>query len=286
LNWNLGEENTQSPDEQRDMAKYIVSMDPYPHPVVVHTFPHQQDQGYLPLLGRDSSIHGASLQNSWNSAHQRTLKWLKESAKAGQPWVVCNDEQGPASLGVPPDEGYAGFNGIALDAKETSKEGYTAHDIRKFTLWGTLTAGGGGVEYYFGYALPQNDLVCEDFRSRDRSWDYGRIALAFFREHRIPIIEMTNADELIGNPNNDNTRYCLAKPGHIYVVYLPHGGPSDLDLSRVTGQFQVDWYDPRRGGPLRQGEVTTLTAGGVRSLGRPPAEPSQDWVALIRKTAN
>ena len=34
-------------------------------------------------------------------------------------------------------------------------------------------AGGAGVEYYFGYSLPENDLLCEDFRSRDRSWDFA-----------------------------------------------------------------------------------------------------------------
>ena len=158
LNWNLGEENTQSSDEQRQMAKYIVDTDPYPHPVVVHTFPPQQDKIYTPLLGAGSVLHGASLQNSWNVAHQRTLKWVGESAKAGRPWVVCNDEQGPAGLGVPPDKGYAGHDGVAVDKKEPDKKGYTADDIRKRTLWGTLTAGGAGVEYYFGYQLPPERL--------------------------------------------------------------------------------------------------------------------------------
>lgn len=58
------------------------------------------------------------------------------------------------------------------------------HDIRKLTLWGTLMAGGAGVEYYFGYALPENDLVAQDVRSRDKSWDYCRIALDFFRTEK------------------------------------------------------------------------------------------------------
>jgi len=47
-------------------------------------------------------------------------------------------------------------------------------------------AGGAGVECYFGYQLPENDLLLEDFRSRDQSWDYCRIALGFFRDHAIP----------------------------------------------------------------------------------------------------
>ncbi len=53
---------------------------------------------------------------------------------------------------------------------------YTQHEVRKQTLWGVLMAGGAGVEYYFGYQFTQNDLVCEDWRSRDQSWDYCRIA--------------------------------------------------------------------------------------------------------------
>ena len=85
--------------------------------------------------------------------------------------------------------------------------GYTLHDIRKYTLWGNLMAGGAGVEYYFGYGLADNDLVAENFRSRDKSWDYGRIAIDFFHSQKIPFWEMTNVDELVGNDKHDNSRY-------------------------------------------------------------------------------
>ena len=29
---------------------------------------------------------------------------------------------------------------------------------------------------------------------------------------------------LVGNQNHDPRRYCFAKPGEIYLVYLPDGG--------------------------------------------------------------
>ena len=177
LNWNLGEENTQSTEQQNAMAGYIRELDPYDHLIVVHTYPNQQDQVYPPLLGKTSAITGTSLQNGWDQVHQRTLKWIAESKQAGRPWVVANDEQGPADMGVPPDPGYQGSDGKARQGKRT----YDLHDIRKQTLWGNLMAGGAGVEYYFGYTLPQNDLRCEDFRSRERSWEYCAIALRFFR---------------------------------------------------------------------------------------------------------
>ena len=157
LNWNIGEENTQSSEQQLAMAMNLRDTDPYGgHHIVVHTFPNRQEGVYPALLGSRSPFTGASLQMAWNAVHERTLRWVLASSQAKKPWVVANDEQGPANRGVPPDPGYSGFAG--KDAKGLDV-GYTLHDIRKLTLWGNLMAGGAGVEYYFGYGLPDNDLV-------------------------------------------------------------------------------------------------------------------------------
>ena len=291
LNWNIGEENTQSSDEIRDMVKFLHDTDPYRHHIVLHTFPPQQEQVYEPLLGDKSLLTGVSLQNPWNKVHQRTLQWRHASSAAGRPWVVANDEQNPASLGVPPDPGYKGHDGIAVEKqlKGPKAEGnfssrpYTLHDIRKLTLWGNLMAGGAGVEYYFGYALPENDLVAQDFRSRDKSWDYCRIALDFFRQNNIPFHEMTNANALIGNEKNDNSKFCFAKPGELYLVYLPNGGTTDLELSAAKGTFTVKWFNPRTGGGLLNGSVNSLQGGNTAALGHPPTDAGEDWLAVIRR---
>jgi hypothetical protein len=279
LNWNLGEENTQSSEEIRQMAAFIRRTDPYHHHIVIHTFPDQQDRVYAPLLGEQSVLTGASLQNPWNVAHRRTLKWILQSTRAGKPWVCANDEQNPASMGVPPDPGYAGHSGEA----RLNDVVYTLHDIRKLCLWGTLMAGGAGVEYYFGYELPQNDLVCNDFRSRDRSWDYCRIALGFFHDNAIPFWEMNCSDELVGNAQHDNSRYCLAKPGEVYVIYLPDGGPARLDLTGHTGTYRVGWFDPRNGGELLTGSVAAVSAGTDVELGLPRQDAGQDWAVVVRR---
>jgi hypothetical protein len=142
--------------------------------------------------------------------------------------------------------------------------------------------GGGGVEYYFGYKLPQNDLVCEDWRSRDQSWNYCRIALDFFRQQNIPFWNMNTADEFIGNPEFNNRKYCLAAPGENYLIYLPDGGSTALDLSGVDGDFSVRWFNPREGGPLLVGSVRELKGGESVTIGMPPNDPDQDWVAVIR----
>lgn len=280
LNWNIGEENTQSTEEIADMVKFIHDTDPYDHHIVIHTFPNQQDKVYAPLLGNNSLLTGASLQNEWNAVHQRTLKWINESRAAGRPWVVANDEQGPANQGVPPDPGYEGFDGWA---RGHGDERYDLNDIRKYTLWANLMAGGAGVEYYFGYQLPQNDLVAEDWRSRDRTWNYCRIALEFFHENEVPFWAMTNANALIDNPGNSNDRYCFAQPGELYLVYLPEGGSSTLDLGDASGRFSVKWFNPREGGALQDGSVRRVSGGEVVQLGDAPGDPREDWLVVVRR---
>jgi len=279
LNWNLGEENTQSYQEVNDMAEYIRSMDTYDHLVVIHTFPQHQELVYPTVLGHQTVITGSSLQNHWSSAHRQTLRWLDASARAGKIWVVANDEQNPAQLGVPPDPGYKGFDGKAMDKGNA----YDLHDIRKYTLWGNLMAGGAGVEYYFGYKLLENDLVAEDYRSRDRTWDYCRIALEFFQTKGIPFWRMWNANELVGNDDRDNSAYCLAERGEVYVIYLPKGGEQSIDLTEDKGSYSIFWYNPREGGRLQKGQQKKVKAGGKVTLGSPPADPGEDWVVLLKR---
>jgi hypothetical protein len=140
LNWNLGEENTQSPDQQRAMANYIANLDPYKHHVVAHTYPDEQE-----------------------------------------------------------------------------------------------------------------------------------------------LVLMSNADALVGNAAHDNSLWCLTRPGEIYLVYLPSGGTTNLDLSGATGQFSVRWFDPRNGGALKRGSVDTVRGGTTAALGTAPDNPSEDWLIAVRR---
>jgi hypothetical protein len=283
LNWNLGEENSQTTQQRKDMARYLYENDPYRHHIVIHTYPSagedtlrprdDQDKVYIPLLGNNSHLTGVSLQNHWSAVHQRTLKWLNESKAAGKPWVVANDEQNPSGTGVPPDPGFGSYE--VLD--------YTLHDIRKQTLWGNIMAGGAGVEYYFGNRHPDSDMQSENYRSRDKSWDYCALALNFFEESGIPFWEMTNRNSLIFNTENNKEKYCLAKDGDIYLVYLGYTSTARLDLSRVKGSFTVEWFNPREGGKLLKGSVNEVKGGSISELGNPPADPEEDWLVVIKK---
>jgi hypothetical protein len=189
--------------------------------------------------------------------------------------VVADDEQGPANLGVPADPGYKDWVYDTI--------GYDIHDIRKQTLWGNIMAGGAGVEYLFGYIIPENDLLLEDYRSRDKSWDYCRIALDFFKTNNIPFWEMKNMNHLIGNMENTKEKYCFAKEGEVYVVYLGYVSTSTIDLSGTEGSFSVNWFNPEQGGPLLRGNVRNVKGRSVVNLGAPPKGKNSDWIVLLKK---
>ena len=150
---------------------------------------------------------------------------------------------------------------------------------RSRALYGTIMAGGFGVEWYFGYASPNSDLTCQDFRSRDLFWDQNRYALQFFNNH-IPFWKMAPNDSL----TLDDASYCLAKEGEVYAIYAESGANNvRLSLENTVGSFKVNWYDPRNGGELQNGSITSVKGGIVVELGTPPSKPEKDWVILIRK---
>ena len=82
---------------------------------------------------------------------------------------------------------------------------------------------------------------------------------------------------------NDNSVFAFAKAGEVYLVYLPNGGTSDLDLTGVSGQFSVSWFDPRNGGALKKGSAASVAGGKRVSLGAAPNSPEEDWLVVVRK---
>jgi hypothetical protein len=258
ITWNLGEENSNTAAQVTEFFAYVTRMDPYGSNVVIHTFPGEKDDVYYPQLAA-RSLCGTSLQMaSMSYTHQETQLWVDESTARGTPWVVCLDEIGPAGDGVLPD---------SVDP---------THDgPRHHALWGNLMAGGGGVEWYFGYRYANNDIDCEDWRSRERMYEQTRHALDFFAQ--IPFWEMQHADHLVSGSAN----FGFAKPNEVYAAYLPNAS-NHFTMNVGSGDYGARWFDPRNGG-FSQGSVTTVTGPGPVSMGAPPNQPSKDWAVLLEK---
>ena len=265
--WNLGEENLQTAAQQQAMADFIRGIDPYDHPIVIHNdhySPTNIQETFDPHLGK-STLDGTAIQDfQWNDVHYHTKHYVAASRAAGKPWVVCADEMGGAQFGLPTDD--------------QEPDHFKA---RSKGLWGNLMAGGGGVEWYFGWQnnSPQSDLSAETWRPRESMWRQSKLAIDFFGRY-LPFAEMESADHLA----LAYADYCFAKPGHTYCIYLFSGGNTRLNLEGYRGPFSVHWFDPRNGGDLHRGSVRTIWGPGLAEVGEPPHDPGRDWVCLVRRT--
>ena len=265
LNWNLGEENGswydnigQTTEQRRGMAQYFYDHDPYKHHIVIHN-----GQSFHDLLGDLSSITGLSVQTTeedFRLVHREVLYWLKKADESGKPWVVAVDEPGDHRHSLLPDE-----------------EDPEHNDARKNALWGTLLAGGAGVEWYFGYEHPHSDLTCQDWRSRDKMWDQCKIALDFFKDNAIPFWEMMNGNELCSIKDS----YVFFKKGDTYIVYLKHGQEAELDLRNDQKSFQMQWFNPRNGKFV--GDKVEIKGGKRVILPPPPISDKKDWITYLKR---
>jgi hypothetical protein len=265
LNWNLGEENGtwgkdvkgQSSEQRRAMAQYFHNNDPYRHHIVIHN-----GQWFDDLYGDQSRLTGVSLQThrpDFSLVHSLTLQVLNESEKAGKVWAVACDEPGDASHALVPD----------LDNPN--------HDsARQNALWGVLTAGGWGIEWYFGYNHAHSDLTCQDWRSRDRMWQQSCYALDFFKNYQIPFWSMYSNDSL-----SHSQDWILASPWdenpYWAVIYNRGGGECVFDLP--DGSFDYGWFNPHSG----IGLSTLVQEGSIEGMKESilSAPDSRDWILLI-----
>ena len=260
LNWNFGEENVQSAEQMKAQLAYMASIDPYQHLRVFHTYPNR-DHYYEPFLGEESHLTGLSMQlsdSAFRDVHQRVLKWVYKSDSAGNNWVVSVDEPGDATHAV-----------------VTDQENPEHNNARQNALWGTLMAGGAGVEWYFGYRHPESDLTLQNFRSRQNMWDQSRYALKFFED--LPYWEMQPADEITAAEDD----YVLMKDGAYYVIYQKNGSATRVDLAE--GNYQARWYNPRTG--EYEGDSMEISGGQQVEIPGAPSDQDQDWVVLLKSTS-
>ncbi len=268
--WNLGEENGpvfwrpegQTDDQRRAMIAALTRLDPYDHPIVLHTHSEPADKDHIldPLLGLEG-LDGLSFQVSdRRKVNAETRKWISKSKEAGRPWLIAMDEIGSWHTGARPD---------AIDPSHDS--------LRRHALWGHLFAGGAGVEWYFGGLHDSNDLKSEDWRLRQNLWNQTRIALKFFNTH-LPYWEMRPCGGVIDRADS----YCFGRDG-LYALYLIEGGTGILSLPEGSGTWDVKWFDPVKGGALKNGTNETVKAGSWVELGFSAPNDGRDRVVLLRR---
>lgn len=281
LNWNMGEENgewyanhqtpPQNTQQRLAMAKYFYLNDPYHHHIVIHNGNFFED-----ISSPDSYYTGVSLQTGradFGSVHDQVKRLRGWPVINDRPFAVSVDEPGDAQYSLQPDE---------FDAQH--------NDARTNGLWGALTAGAWGTEWYFGYKRPHSDLTAEDFRSRDNFWTQAKYALDFFKLIDVDYQNAVSQDEAL------NHGWALAKDGEFYIM-LAKNAQKDLKIRMrgFKGQYNIYWYNPRNGGDLQTGSIKSFIADTKETgywqpnfydLGKPPADINKDWVIFVKRATN
>lgn len=257
LQWNLGEENDNTTAERLAFAQYIRDLDPYDHPITVHTYTDKIDT-YDSLYGSPyfeaTSIQGFTTNyNDWASSIRQL------SSSAGRPWVVYGDEQ--------PDPILSDMSNLDI--------------VTRNAMWGNLFGGGGGVEWYFGYQDTFGDIQSEDWRLAEPLWQRAELAVDFFRDN-LPFWEMEANNNL--TTTSSGSSWTFAKTGEIYAIYLMDGAADNpsLDLGISTSSYNIFWFNPITGASLQTGSTLQVTGPGPVSLGTPPSNGNQEWVALVQ----
>lgn len=264
--WNLGEENGpthwspvgQSHAQRKAMFNYLHEHDPYGRPTIIHTHSTSKEKhDILPPLLADESVDGLSFQvDQPKLVNEQLVEWKAISQASGLPWLITMDEVGLWKDGARPD---------SVDA---------SHDIIRFhTLWGSLMAGGAGVEWYFGAHHPHNDLSAEDLRSRTNIWKQTRIALDFF-ENQLAYWQMKPLNQLVISNNS----YAFGNLHSKMVVYVAKNSQVKVDLSDTKMSY-IAWFNPIEGGFHVQ-RTSLQNVNKANTSLRPPSK-AHDWVALI-----
>lgn len=272
ITWNLGEENVQSPRQQIDCLRALAEIDPYDHLRVIHNDHwHAKNlrETFDPLLdaradGEGPLLTGTAIQDFyWPDIHSHVLHYVRVGMDSKSPRVICADELGGANLGTVPD-------------REDPE-----HDApRRQGLWGTLMAGGAGVEWYFGWQnnSPDSDLSAEDWRTREAMYRQTKIALDFFHEH-LPFHRMVPAPgRVVGHGV-----MALELEDDLLVIYLPDGAGTRFSLGGAPGPHEMLWFDPRNGGKLQEGSLRLARGPGLAWTGDPPRDRLEDWVVVVRR---
>ncbi|MGF1501198.1 MAG: DUF5060 domain-containing protein [Paracoccaceae bacterium] len=266
IQWNLGEENTQTNAERADMAEWTKAVDPYDHLVTIHSYPGQIGQVYNPLVGVEA-FDGPSFQTQAGNIRSRTIEFREKSAAANDPWVIGWDEDSGSNADVT-------SNNTDPDETRPLREGF----------WGHLTAGGSGANWYLkgnGFGGHSFDQNLDDFSQFEVIWEWTEAATSFFNTY-IPFWEMEMDDSATSNTND----FVMSKPGDYYVIYAKYGAADEirLDLRGETGEtFDAFWYDPRNGGALI--DAGQIDGGDWVTFAGPPNTAGKDWVLFVRNSA-
>lgn len=143
-----------------------------------------------------------------------------------------------------------------------------------FSLWGTLMAGGAGVEYYYEYQTGCTNLHCDDHSTQATKYEQAGVELNFVRT-KVPFQDVLPADRLTSVTDD----YVLAKEGQVSLVHSLDGAANTITLPE--GTWQVKWFATETG--MMQGKTATFVTNNMANGVLSAPNQTQDWLIVITK---
>jgi hypothetical protein len=297
--WTLANEYETHPDGQyrldrpgdvewaKAIARLVKQLDPYRHPVTVH-----------PVVS--ASTHGSSPRDSFDApwrigeffGEEAALDVLSQQTGQSGEGVVWN-EQLQSWVGDDPnlvaslradrrfnkpvlntESGYEYLRGHSTEKKQV----HHTDKVRR-SAWRIVCAGGyfaGGFHGTIGHSDVWNRIDAPNrytFTVQDEGAGAQLGALYDFFT-ALPFWRLQPFDGVTGE-----SAVALAESSHFYVVYLPRGGKTTVDLKAVDGQLAARWFNPRNG---KFGETFLVRDTQSADFTAPD---ENDWTLLLKRAA-
>jgi len=254
ITWDLGDDldSYRSPKWTHDTGTLLVEKwDPYHHLATSHPARSMTHQD------RASNWFGFTSYQDW-SRHQHAL--MLESRK-------LQEQTGRIIPQTNEEYGYQDHYPLwAIPGSDSA-------DVLRRTAWGIVMA---GAYQTAGETAQRGTNIWPDTGG---GWMNGRgdDTMTMFLGYGHMVDFMTSFDWWKTNPHDElvnNENYCLAEPGKIYAVYLPHGGNVTIHLQ--PGRYRAHWFSALTG---QQIPLPNLTGPVWTS---PDVPGLYDWALLLQ----
>ncbi|MBS1747432.1 MAG: DUF4038 domain-containing protein [Bacteroidetes bacterium] len=264
----------------KELGRFVKDKDPYDRIVSVHNTPPGWAGGAdAPQWSTAEILH----EEKWLYYNQSQVghgKWYNEMI----PWVVSEAyKKSPAKPIVVTEPWYEFTEGSA-----------PAIDIR-FGAWSAILSGASGHTYGGGHLWLA--YTPETSEGDHNSWpldkdpakntlDYpGALSISYLSNFfkKIQWWNLSSHPELL---HEYPAKYCFARPGEEYVIYLRYAGGVKVDLqpSSTNDIFEYYWFDPGSGKYYQTNEIK---GGVMQYFSAPESYPEEknfkDWVLYIHK---
>lgn len=252
ITWDLGDDLNSYRDEAwtHKTGTLLEQWDPYHHLATSHpTKIIYQD--------RASSWFGFTSYQDWSrDQHNLMLESRKLQEKAGRIIPQTNEEYGY-------EDHYPSW----------ATPGSDSADVLRRTAWDIVMAGGYQTA---GETAKRGTNIWPDTGG---GWMNGRgdDTMTMFLGYGHMVDFFTSFDWWKTNPHDElvnNGNYCLAEPGKIYVIYLPHAGKVTVQLQ--PGHYAGYWFS------ALSGQKIPLPAVEGPSWISPEAPDGHDWAILLQ----